>query len=71
MTMREARLEMSYTQSVLANIVGVSQQQIAKYESGKSMPPKKVIMKLGEALHLTPYQTWEMFYGECTDSEEG
>ncbi len=64
MNMREARKERGYTQSALATQVGVSQQQIAKYEAGTSVPPKKVIAKLAQALELTPYETWEMFYGD-------
>jgi transcriptional regulator with XRE-family HTH domain len=62
--MREVRKEKQYTQSELAALVGVSQQQIAKYEAGLSIPPKKVIGKLSQALELTPYETWEMFYGD-------
>ncbi|MBQ8109567.1 MAG: helix-turn-helix transcriptional regulator [Clostridia bacterium] len=67
MNMREVRKEKQYTQSALASLVGVSQQQIAKYEAGLSIPPKKVISKIAQALGLTPYETWEMFY----DDEEG
>lgn len=63
MNMRDVRKEKHYTQSALAVLVGVSQQQIAKYEAGQSVPPKKVIARLAQALELTPYETWEMFYG--------
>ena len=68
MNLREARKEKGYTQSAIAAKVGVSQQQIAKYEAGTSVPPKKVIFKLAQALELTPYETWEMFY--CDDQAE-
>lgn len=64
MKMREVRKAKQYTQTALASLVGVSQQQIAKYEAGLSIPPKKVISKIARALDLTSYETWEMFYGD-------
>ena len=70
MKMREVRKAKRYTQSELASLVGVSQQQIAKYEAGLSIPPKKVIAKIAQALDLTPYETWEMFYGDQPTAKE-
>ena len=71
MQMQKRRKEKKLTQADLGRLTGVSQQQIAKYEAGQSVPSKKVIAKLAQALELTPYETWEMFYGDGIPEDEG
>lgn len=62
MDMRTARKNKGYTQSELGSLVGVTQQQIAKYESGLSTPSTRVIPKIAHALDLSPFEIWDMFY---------
>lgn len=71
MSLHDVRKKKGYTQSELGTLVGVTQQQIAKYEAGLSTPSKRVMMLIAQHLDLTPYETWEMFYSEgMTDGEE-
>ena len=62
MTLREARKAKGYTQTELSEMVGVSQQQIAKYETGQSCPANKVIAKIAKALDQTPGDVWQMIF---------
>ncbi|WP_161624096.1 helix-turn-helix domain-containing protein [Leminorella grimontii] len=50
----EARALNSLTQQELADIVGVSQRQIAAYEAADSFPRKGILIKLATALGTTP-----------------
>ena len=70
MNLRDARKEMGYTQSELGGLVGVTQQQIAKYEAGQSTPSKRVIALLSRHLDLTPYEAWEMFFSDSPSAED-
>ena len=73
--MRDARKAKGYTQSALASMVGVTQQQVAKYELGLSGPSRRVIDRLAVALELSPFEVWDMFNdhneGDPGDDEEG
>lgn len=62
MELKEIRKEKGYTQSALADLVGVSQQQVAKYEAGTSVPSPTVMRKLAEVLDLAPGEIWGMFF---------
>lgn len=64
MSIAEKRKKKGYTQAVLASLVGVSQQQIAKYEAGLSKPSPKVAKKLVDVLDIGPAEAWAMIYGE-------
>jgi transcriptional regulator with XRE-family HTH domain len=50
----KARLSHELSQDELANLVGVTARQIRRYEEGISMPSERVIMRLAEALDVTP-----------------
>lgn len=67
--LKEVRKKKGYTQTMLGSMVGVTQQQIAKYEAGISMPPKNIMGKVAQALDLTPYEIWEMFYEEGLEGD--
>lgn len=73
MKLSEHRRKKGLTQTELGQMLDVSQQQVAKYEAGTSIPSKTVIMKMMEALELSPNEVWEMFYGtdETSGSERG
>lgn len=44
--LKELRLSHAYTQSQLANMIGISRQAYMTYESGRSMPSINIISKL-------------------------
>ena len=69
MKLSERRKKKGLTQTELGLLLEVSQQQVAKYEAGTSIPSKAVIYKIMNALELTPAEGWEMFYGD--ETEEG
>ena len=69
MKLSERRKKKGLTQTELGLLLEVSQQQVAKYEAGTSIPSKAVIYKIMKALELTPAEVWEMFYGD--ETEEG
>ena len=69
MKLSERRKKKGLTQTELGLLLEVSQQQVAKYEAGTSIPSKAVIYKIMNALELTPAEVWEMFYGD--ETEEG
>lgn len=48
-----ARAARDLTQSGLADLVGISQRQIAAYEAGESKPRSGVLLKLAKALDVT------------------
>lgn len=50
----KARALNSMTQAELANLVGISQRQIAAYEAAKSWPRAGTLEKLAQALGTTP-----------------
>ncbi len=62
-TLSEKRKMKGYTQAELGRLVGVSQQQIAKYESGLSTPSPKVAKLLVEELDICLADAWAMIYG--------
>jgi predicted transcriptional regulator len=62
MDLSTMRKEKRYSQTELGQLVAVSQQQIAKYECGLSVPRPDVMIKLAEIFELSPQQIWDMFY---------
>lgn len=49
---REIRLEKNLSQRALGEKAGMSQQQIAQYESGKRLPKPSSIIKIADALNV-------------------
>lgn len=48
--LKELREKKDYTQAALALEVGVSQQSVAKWESGKALPRGEMLIKLSSVL---------------------
>ena len=51
--LKKLRLERNLSQQALAHIMGVSQQSINKYESGKTQPDLHMLMALAEFFHTS------------------
>ena len=51
--MKDIRLKRGMTQEELANRIGISQSQIARYENGDSEPTLDTLRKLSEELNCT------------------
>lgn len=49
-----ARASKGITQTELSTMVGISQRQVAAYESGESKPRKGTLLKLAKALNVLP-----------------
>ncbi len=64
MNIKDFRKKKKITQAELGQLIGVSQQQIAKYELGICKPGPKVAKKLVDALDIGPAEAWAMIYGE-------
>ena len=61
MTLKEIRLKKGVTQVELAKHVGISQQTISHYETGRAKPSLDVAVKLAKALGVSVeeiYQAW-------------
>ena len=61
MTLKEIRLKKGITQVELAKHVGISQQTISHYETGRAKPSLDVAVKLAKALGVSVeeiYQAW-------------
>ena len=63
--LREKRKEKNMTQVELAQAVGVSQSQIARYESGERTPKPATAKRIGTELGID----WTEFYKEETHGE--
>lgn len=50
---REARRRLRMKQETLAEMVGVAQSIVCRYETGEIIPPQDKVEKLAEALSLT------------------
>lgn len=50
---KELRKNKKLTQQQLADFVGISQNSIQRYETGKRIPPLDVLTKIAEALNIT------------------
>jgi len=60
-TLKEIRLKKGITQVELAKHVGISQQTISHYETGRAKPSLDVAVKLAKALGVSVeeiYQAW-------------
>ena len=53
MNLKEIRLKRGMTQQELADAVGITQSQIARYESGETQPSLETLRKLAAALDCT------------------
>lgn len=51
---KKYRLEAKISQKELGKKIGISQQQIAQYESGKRMPKTETIRKIAKGLQINP-----------------
>ncbi len=49
---RTLRKDLSLTQKQLGDISGISQEQIARYERGSSMPTAKALKKIADGLKI-------------------
>ena len=49
----EQRMEQGYTQAEVARMVGISQAQYSRIESGKSDPPLSLVIKICKRLGMT------------------
>jgi transcriptional regulator with XRE-family HTH domain len=56
--LREARLEAGLTQQELADLLGVAQQHVARWETGKNEPRASMAVRLSEALGTTANALW-------------
>jgi len=50
----ERRKELNLTQEALTNLTGISTNQLSNLENSRSVPTVDTIMKLSEALQVTP-----------------
>lgn len=51
--LRELRLQKGYTHQELADLLGVSERQITRYESGKTDPSSSVLTRAAQVLGVT------------------
>ncbi|RTL30248.1 MAG: XRE family transcriptional regulator [Rhodocyclaceae bacterium] len=58
--MRAARAERGISQEKLAELTGTSQSSITRFETGATMPPADVALKIAQALGLTIEQLLEV-----------
>lgn len=49
---REIRERENMTQETLASLVGVSRENISRYETGQRIPPSDKLIKIATALHV-------------------
>lgn len=52
---KRTREDRGLTQKQVASIMGISQQAYSQYESGKREPKPKTIIKIANALDVSPY----------------
>lgn len=50
---KELRLKRGWSQEYLANKIGIGQQYISKYESGKMYPSLKTLLKLADVFEVS------------------
>jgi len=50
---KESRKKLNLTQKALANKLKIHRYNVAKYETGKSMPPGDIILSIMELLNLS------------------
>lgn len=58
--LRDIRKEKGFTQKELGNMLGITPQMIAQYESGKRKPKLETLQRIAEALGIS----WEIFMDE-------
>ena len=64
----QKRRALNLTQEQLADMLGVSNKTVSKWENGKSMPDYSIIQKLCETLHVT---IAELMDGNDAAAEDG
>ncbi len=52
-SLKRFRLQFGYTQSEVADKIGVMQQMYYKYEAGKNIPSAEVIVKIAAAFNVS------------------
>ena len=65
-TLKEARRHKGLTQAQFGEIIGISQQEVAAYETGVRRPRHDVMRRIQVALDLSGEDMWRMFF----DSEQ-
>ncbi len=63
-SMTDARKRKKLTQAELGQLVGVTQRAIAAYEAGERRPSPKVLSRLIDALDMSLYEAWTLFYAD-------
>lgn len=63
MKFKELRRSKSMTQSELAAAIGITQQAVANWESGRSKPMTDVIIKIAQAFDCSIQAVFECFIG--------
>ncbi|HDF2330409.1 TPA: helix-turn-helix transcriptional regulator [Morganella morganii] len=61
-TMKKFRLDNNMSGEVLGNIIGVSQQQISRYERGESEITVRRLDEIALAFNMTLFQFFEYIY---------
>ena len=60
MTIRELRMKHNLTQTELGEKTGVSQQTIARYETGRAQIPQAFVAKIVHHFNITLEEGWQM-----------
>lgn len=58
--MRAARIKRGISQEKLAELAGVSQSSITRFETGATMPPADAALRIADALGLSIEQVLEV-----------
>lgn len=67
---KEYRLKAGLSQKGLGELIGMSQQQIAQYESGKRLPKLYTIEKISNALNIGTYQLLDFFLSDVKNMSD-
>lgn len=57
--LKAARKAAGLTQAALAEILGTTQQAVAKWEKGKGVPRDETRWRLADALHMSVHEIFE------------
>ena len=71
MKLSDLRKAKGITQIEMSELIGVSQQQVARYESGKSFPSPQVFKRICEVFDLGIEEAWGTVYGTSEDGDPG
>ena len=56
--LKQARKFKHYSQAELSRLLGVTQQAVGKWETGRSTPDPKTVARLAELLDTRPMPCW-------------